>query len=90
MKFGPGMYYFDTAKSNKPPVKAYSFLSTVKNNKREFSQREIEGADRDNDLQRNNDRNSLQDYQNIITNNKIINTKVTAYDINSYESIYGL
>ena len=33
LNFGPGLYYFDTAKSNKPPVNAYSFLSTVKDRK---------------------------------------------------------
>ena len=32
---------------------------------------------------------SVQDYQNIITNNKIINTKVTADVINRAEEIYG-
>ena len=32
---------------------------------------------------------SVNDYQNIITNNQIINTQVTANDINRAEDIYG-
>ena len=32
-KFGPGLYYFDTADSNKSPVNTYSFLFAVKYNK---------------------------------------------------------
>ena len=34
---GLGMYSFDTAKYNKSPVNAYSFLSTVEYNKSHFS-----------------------------------------------------
>ena len=45
------MYSFGTDKSNKSPVEAYLFLSTVKCNKSHFSRREIEGEDRDRDLQ---------------------------------------
>ena len=37
LKYGLGMYYFDTAKSNKSPVNAYSFLSIIKDNKSYFS-----------------------------------------------------
>ena len=39
------MYYFDTNKSNKYPVNAYSFIPTIKDNKSCFSRREIEGSD---------------------------------------------
>ena len=51
LKCGTGLYYFDTSKSNKPPVNYYSFLSTVKDKKSYFSRCEIEGADRARNLQ---------------------------------------
>ena len=83
------MYYFDTAKPNKSPLNAYSFLSIVKDNKSYFSQCEIEGSDRSSNLQWKIGWPSVQDYQNIITNSQITNTKVTHDDINRDESIYG-
>ena len=43
------MYYLDTDSSDKPPLNAYSFLSTVKDSKSQFSLCEIEVADRDRD-----------------------------------------
>ena len=78
MKYWPGMYYFDTNRYNQVPVNAYYFLSTIKYNKSYFSQNEIEGADRALDLQGKIGWPYVQDYQNIITKNKIINTKFTA------------
>ena len=53
---------FDTAKSNKSPFKTYLFLSAVKDNKSDFSRREIEGADRARDLQGKIIWPSVQDY----------------------------
>ena len=78
MKYWPGMYYFDTTRYNQVPVNAYYFLSTIKYNKSYFSQNEIGGADRALDLQGKIGWPYVQDYQNIITKNKIINTKFTA------------
>ena len=46
LRCGPVLYYFDTAKSNKFPVNAYSFLCTIKDKKSYSSQSEIEGSDR--------------------------------------------
>ena len=51
LKCGHRLNYFDTDKSNKSPVNAYSFLSTVKDNKLYFCSCEIEGADIYCDLQ---------------------------------------
>ena len=89
LKCGPGLYYFNTDKPNKPPVNDYSFLSTIKDNKSYFSQLEIEGTDRDCDLQGKFGWPYVQYYLNIITKDQIINTKVTVDDINRVESIYG-
>ena len=50
LKCGSGLYYFDTAKSNKYQVNYYSFISNVKDNKSYFSRREIEGSDISDDL----------------------------------------
>ena len=89
LKCRPGMYYFDTTKSVKSPFNAYSFFSTVKDNKSYFIRHEIEIADRVRDLQGKIGWTSVQDYRSILTNNQIINTKVTGDDINRAESIYG-
>ena len=89
LKCGPGLYYFDTTNFNKSLVKAYSFLSTITDKKSCFCRREIEGVDRACDLQGKFGWPSIQYYQNIITNNQIINTKVTFGDINRAEYIYG-
>ena len=62
LKCGHRLNYFDTDKSNKSPVNAYSFLSTVKDNKSYFSRHEIEGADRAPDLHGNFGWPSVQDY----------------------------
>ena len=46
LKCGPGLYYFDTDKSNKYPGNNYSFLSTVKDNESHLIRIELERADR--------------------------------------------
>ena len=76
LKCGPGLYYFDAAKSDKPPVKSSSFISTVKEKTLYFSWNEIEGLDRACYLQEKIGWSSVQDHQNIITKDKIINTRI--------------
>ena len=51
LKYGTVMYYFDTTKSNKYPVNAYSFLSTVKDKNHILFGVKFERLDRDHDLQ---------------------------------------
>ena len=80
--------FFYTSKSNKSPVKADSFRSTDKYNKSYYSWREIEGTDRAHGLQLKIFCTSVKYYQNILSNNQIVNTRVIANDINKVETIY--
>ena len=83
------MYYFDTAESNKSPVNAYSFLSTVKDDKSYFSRYENEGSDRYRDPEGIIGWTYVKYYLNILANKQIVNIRVTVKNINRYEAIYG-
>ena len=89
LKYGPWPYYLDTAKSKKSTVDAYSFLYTFKDDKSYVGQCKIKGADRDREIQGKIGFPYVQYYQNILSHNQIIDTRVTVYDINRYEAIYG-
>ena len=88
LKYGPGMYYFDTDNSNKCPVNAYWFISTIIYNKSCFSRQEIEGVDRAHDLQVKIGWPPVQDYQNILSKNQNFTTRFTANAINRTEAFY--
>ena len=84
------MYYFDTAESNKSPVNAYAFLSTVKDDKSSFSRYENEGSDRYRDPEGIIGWTYVKYYLNILANKQIVNIRVTVNDIDRAEDLYGL
>jgi len=92
-KCGHGLYFLDTTKTTpnntNGTVIDYSFFSTVASNKEYFSRREIEGADTARLLQGRLGWPSTGQYKQLIENNLLVNTDVTADGINRAEAIYG-
>jgi hypothetical protein len=86
-----GLYYYDVSASNniKTTVNNYSFLSTVANNKRIFTAREVKGANKARTLQANIGWPGEDEFKRIIQNNQILNCGVTLDDINRATYIYG-
>ena len=92
-----GLYYCDMVSPEdhmvkhavKEEVTSYTLLTTVQDNKKYFTKKEIEGANRARDLQQLIGWPSTATYKTCITNNLIHNTKVNVDDINRAETIYG-
>ena len=90
-----GLYFYDTTKPNnhiKPTVSAYSaysFLSTVDDNKSLFTSRQIKGAEAARQLQERIGWPSVKDFKRYLNTNSIINSPVTADDVERAEYIFG-
>ena len=85
-----GLYVFDSADNHtNEPVSAYTLVSTVANNKKMFTRREIEAADAARDLYRKIGRPSESDFLHILSTNLIRNCPVTVDDAKRATIIYG-
>jgi hypothetical protein len=86
-----GLYYYDVSTSNftKPLVNNYSFLSTVTSNKRFFTAREVQGADKARKLQEYIGWPGDSTFKDIIKNNQVTNCGITIDDITRAAHIYG-
>lgn len=91
MEHPSGLYYHDTSSTitSSPSVSAYSMLTTVEDNKRHFTRREIQGADRARELYRKLGRPSEKSFQHYLTKNLVRNSPVTAEDAKRALVIYG-
>ena len=95
MKFtehSTGLYVFDTASPSNytsEPVSAYALVSTVADNKKLFTRREIDRADAARDLYRKIGRPSESDFLSILSKNLIRNCPVTVDDAKRATIIYG-
>ena len=87
-----GLYYWDSSSKSKLPITNYStsFAQTVHNNKKFYSHREIQGADRARALQATLGWPSASTFLRIIGNNLINNSTVTVDDIKRADHIYGV
>ena len=88
-----GLYYLDTStiapKDNNVPVISYCNLQTVNSNKKYFSRREVQGADRARSLQQLLWWPSESDFKKLVTTNILHNCRVTPDDIRRARIIYG-
>ena len=95
MKFtehSTGLYVFDSADSSNTTsqnVSAYTFISTVADNKKLFTRREIESADAARALYRKIARPSEADFLSILNRNLIRNCPLTVDDAKRASIIYG-
>jgi hypothetical protein len=87
-----GLYVFDSASSdnsNSNQFSAYTLVSTVANNKKMFTKREIENADAARALYRKIGRPSEADFFTLLSKNMIRNCPVTIDDAKRARIIYG-
>ena len=85
-----GLYYYDaTTNNSKPSVTSYSFLSTVRDNKTNFTRREIEEAERARVLMWNIGRLSQSDFEHTLGHSLIRNCPVTLADAKRALFIWG-
>ena len=87
-----GLYYFDTTKPDKHirrSVNAYSFLSTVSENKSHFTSNQIKGATMARQLQEYIGWPSVNNLKKYINSNTIRNCPVTSDDVTRAEYIFG-
>jgi len=93
IKYRSGLYYHDAAAAVQPNsnknVIDYSFVSTVANNKAQFTRCEIEGADKARALYRKIGRPYQQQFEQILAKNLIRNCPVTVDDAKRALLIYG-
>jgi hypothetical protein len=83
-----GLYVFN-ANSVKDPVTAYTLVTTVADQKKLFTPRQVADADKARDLYRMIGRPSEADFQRILQNNFIHNCPVTPTDAARALAIYG-
>jgi hypothetical protein len=85
-----GLYYYDThADNNKTNIESYSLLQSVSENKTCFVKREIELADKAQELYRKLGRPSQHKFEEILKLNLIMNCPVTIDDAKRALLIYG-
>jgi hypothetical protein len=93
MKFAEhstGLYVFDTSDNcTSEEVSAYTLVSTVSENKKLFTRREIESADAARALYRKVGRPSESDFLDILNKNLIRNCPITVDDAKRASIIYG-
>ncbi len=92
MKFvehASGLYVFATAKNTSESVNAYTMVSTVAEQKKMFSQREIKAADEARALYRKIGRPDEAEFQHILRSNFIRNCPVSPDDAKRALVIYG-
>ena len=92
-EFNGRLYYFNTMVTinyiNKN-VKAWSFLSTISDNKKYFTRQEVEGGDWAHNLQQGIGLPPEYLLKEIVRRNKLINCPITINKINRYNTIYGI
>ena len=94
-EYKSGLYYFDTGApitnntNSTSNSQDYLFLNTVEDNKRQYTRREIEGADKARDLYRKIGRPSEKEFNDILQNNLIRNCPITSDDAKRALRIYG-
>jgi hypothetical protein len=96
MKFSEyknGLHYHDAAvaapKTNVAPVIDYSFVNTVAADKKIFTRREIEGANKARALSKKIGRPSQQQFEKVLIKNRIRNCPATVDDAKRALIIYG-
>lgn len=92
-EFSSGLYYHDTftapAKQSSTQVIAYTFVSSVADNRARFTPREVEAADQARILYRKLGRPSQKNFENFLSKNMLMNCPVTVQDARRAISIYG-
>eukprot|EP00979_Chaetoceros_neogracilis_P019304 scaffold12144_cov544-Chaetoceros_neogracile.AAC.1 len=92
-EFASGLYFYDVEnKSTNSTVSNYShhsYIQTVRDNKENFTKREIQGADDARRLQRLIGRHSDREFEDILDNNRITNCPLTSKDAKRALAIYG-
>ena len=86
-----GLYYYDGIHHKSPPMDTndFSFVQTVHKNKKMFSRRELEGADKARDLYIKLGRPSQAQFQHMLSHHMIPDCPVTADDAKRAITIYG-
>jgi hypothetical protein len=84
----PGLYKYCPRKCNQPAVPG-SFIQTVEENKKFYTEREVQRARKARELYHALGSPSLKDFKAIITMNGIGNNPVTIEDIGIAEKIFG-
>ena len=84
-----GLYYWDSNNKPKASVSHYSLLNTVDDNKTLYCKKDVKGANHARNVQAIIAWPTDQEYTNIISNNQIMNSKVTVDDIHHASHIYG-
>jgi hypothetical protein len=93
-EYSTGLYFHDArapkvATSTSESVIAYSFLNTVEHNKKQFTPKEIEGADAARALYSLIGRPAQEYFEEILIKNLILNCPVTVADAKRALYIYG-
>ena len=92
-EYSSGLYYYEVPKKKKDKLDIelddYCFVTTVTQNKKMFTRREIEAADRARDLYAKIGRPSQERFEKILSENSIINCPVTVSDAKRVLTIYG-
>jgi hypothetical protein len=83
-----GLYVYNSNDSN-TPIAAYTFLSTVAEHKRTFSQRQVQQADLARKLYRMLGRPDEKSFRSLLQNNLILNCPVSPNDAHRALAIYG-
>ena len=86
---GSGLYVYKTNDHSSKSVAHYTMISTVADQKKFFSRREVQSADLARDLYRKLGRPSAAEFLSILRNNLIRNCPVTADDASRASIIYG-
>ena len=93
MKFmcvSPGLYLYDASNIDMSKLrKAFSFLSTVSDNKKLFKARDIRKADDAIRLNRRTNHIAKDKFAWIVSENRILNNPITVGDVNRSKLIYG-
>jgi hypothetical protein len=93
-EYQSGLYYYDASHHTTDPKTKdnsadYLFLTTVAGNKARFTRRELEGADKAQELYRKIEQPSEKMFNDILDNNRIRNCPVTSDDAKWALRIYG-
>jgi hypothetical protein len=84
-----GLYVYSGNSANNNSVSAYTIVSTVAEQKRMFSQREIQAADAARELYRKLGRPDEAEFQTILRGNSLRNCPITPHDAKRALVIYG-
>ena len=88
-EYKSGLYYYNADPKKSNTTNAYLFLNTVAGNKGNYTQREIEGANKARALYKKIGRPSEKEFNDILQNNLIRNCPVTSDDAKRALKIYG-